>query len=775
MLRPYLAIIVDSFREALVSRVLWVLLGLISFLLLILAPAGYRDAVTIHLSEGDVADWPGFVQVLRDAAAHESPSPARRIVSLLDEKTQRSVRDFALPAEGDFDGAMQFIRNLGAIRGELNRVIERPELYDPSAWSELPSVSDELQQLLNKSAPTLSSAEVGRRNRLLLEAAFPDWISPSPPLSFQLRYLVWDVFEPLPFRPEQFRRGLDGAVGGVTSLLVGVIGVFVAILVTSSIIPQMFDPGQLHLLLSKPISRSLLFLARFIGGCAFILLNASYLIGGMWLILGCRFHVWNHRVLLAIPIYLFMFAVYFTVSALAGILWRNAIISIAVTILFWLTCFGIGSAKSGLETFYVTKRRMTQLVDAQDTLVAVNEMGFASAWNENTGQWDEIFVTDVQKQLRPAMVMIPTIPPEMKPLGLAYDSSRGQLIGIQRSIRNGQMTTYVGARANDWRSVNGVPASLGALYLLREPDGRLLVVSTTGLYRLTGDPLRISQPVKLFGVTLPLPSADAYQSVGPNPPLLLSRSAAAAIHPETGELAVCFRGKLTLLSKSSTGEFSVRREVNIDEEQSPLLIAALGGPHVLVGRDDGRLLLLDGASGEQRQEFRLPQRQAPRQIVAANDGRWFAILSHDLRLWLLTVDDGQLRQAPVTGQGDISAILLRADQRLLVADRSTRVTEYSVPDFTAGRRWSPPASLFDSTYRYAARPLYTLFPKPGELSNTVKYLMSGQSTVADDVRNRQAPEASRTSLDPWSPVWSSGAFMLVMLALGCLYLEWQEF
>ena len=42
-MRAYLAVIKDSFREALASRVLWILLVLITLLLLSLAPLGVKD------------------------------------------------------------------------------------------------------------------------------------------------------------------------------------------------------------------------------------------------------------------------------------------------------------------------------------------------------------------------------------------------------------------------------------------------------------------------------------------------------------------------------------------------------------------------------------------------------------------------------------------------------------------------------------------------------------------------------------------------------------
>ena len=42
-MRPYLAIIKDSFREVLASRVLWILLALITLTLLVIAPLTYSQ------------------------------------------------------------------------------------------------------------------------------------------------------------------------------------------------------------------------------------------------------------------------------------------------------------------------------------------------------------------------------------------------------------------------------------------------------------------------------------------------------------------------------------------------------------------------------------------------------------------------------------------------------------------------------------------------------------------------------------------------------------
>src|SRR6478672_6268169 len=90
-MRPYLAIIKDSFREALASRVLWVFTGLIALLLLILAPIGYKLNLTGPITWGEIADGPQLVERMRREFAAAKPSPGHRIWSLLDDETRSKL------------------------------------------------------------------------------------------------------------------------------------------------------------------------------------------------------------------------------------------------------------------------------------------------------------------------------------------------------------------------------------------------------------------------------------------------------------------------------------------------------------------------------------------------------------------------------------------------------------------------------------------------------------------------------------------------------------
>jgi hypothetical protein len=65
-MRPYLAVIHDGFRQAFATRILWVLLLLITFLVLGMAPLGLHEDLTVGLSESSVRDWRGFLDRLRN-------------------------------------------------------------------------------------------------------------------------------------------------------------------------------------------------------------------------------------------------------------------------------------------------------------------------------------------------------------------------------------------------------------------------------------------------------------------------------------------------------------------------------------------------------------------------------------------------------------------------------------------------------------------------------------------------------------------------------------
>ncbi len=775
-MKKYLAIIQDSFREAFASRVMWLVLICITLLLLILAPFGFREVLTTRFRDNDLRRPDDFLVLLRTEGVKDAASPARHVWLKLDDKTRKRLGKVSIPPQ---DMPFEYLAVFSAVVKEVDALLQRPEFYDVEAWKGVRIASDEARDLrlrrdgLGKNPQPLSVSETARLNRLLLEAAFPDLIRISPPTSVQFTYAWTDAASPQPLRGSTVREWLQSLIATVMGFFVGAIGVFMAILVTAPIIPQMFDAGSLHLLLSKPVSRWKLFLAKYLGGCAFILIAAAYLIAGLWLILGARFGIWEPKLLYSIPIYLFVFAIYYAVSSLAAVIWRSPIVSIAVSILFWLACFVVGTMKSGYESLLLNKERFTRVFYAKDALFACDEFGWGKEWDPDKQIWSDRFVLTEQKQARPFMSLAPTVPREFRTIGPIYDPTTDRILAAVPAFPPTKIHFAVGTRSEKWEPSSPLSAPLGTMALLREPTGKILVVSSLGLSRLTGDPLAKREPVKLpFGLSIPMPGGGPFQTVNPDPPVLMTQPADAAIHPQTGEVALYARATVTILAPKKN-RFEKRLEHKLDGKERQAVVLSFAGKHLLVGREDGRVQAFDAASMTAMTEWKPEGKNPPRFLDASPDGRWFAIVFHTGRLWLFDAEQNVLRRAKVTGQGSISAANFTPTGRLLVIDRTDRVSKYSMSPLKMEQRFSPNSGLLLNGYRYGLLPLYTVFPKPGELGETFDYLLSGKETEKSE-GDADLTSAQRV-IDPWTPLWSSALFTVVVLAVACLYIEWQEF
>lgn len=770
----YLAVIKDSFREAFASRVFWLLLIAITVVLALLAPFGFYEVKTTKLTDDDLRDPWELLDRIRKEGQTEQLSPARRVWTLMDEKYRTRLANAKLPnIDREQGNPFEAIGVFRDFRREMNKLIERPDFVDRDYWKGVPILPTEANVLLDRHRQKkLTAAEIPRFNRLMIEAGFSGMIRESPPTSVQWRYGWMDFGSPDPLTGEKIHKVIQDKAAWVLKWLVGVVGVLVAILVTSPIIPQMFDQGSLHLLLSKPVSRWMLLVAKFVGGCAFILLSATYLIVGLWLILGVRFGIWESRLLLSIPIYLFVFTIYYSVSSLAGVIWRSPIVSVAMSVLFWLVCFVLGWALWIVNTAYLHKNHLVQVIEAQDTVIGTNEMGWSFEWDKTANNWHQIFTSNDQRSSAVFLRASPSVPREFRIVGPVYDKSQDRLVAAVPVFPSRVQNLAVGQRASKWDSNTKTTAPLGTSKILVDPSGRLLFVGNLGLYRLTGDPLAEKKPLKLFGMNLPLPSGGPLQEVNPDPALLVTAPSDAAINDSTGELAVYTRSTITVLTPSKS-RYVKRIDRKLEGEERQAAVIGFGGQHLALGRHDGRVQILDAASLKSLAEYQPHGSVAPRFIQASPDGRWFSILFHNGRLSLYDAQRKTMSSAPVAGQGEISASNFTRKRSLFVVDRGDRVSEYNLESFKLERRLAPSMNFFLWAYRYAVVPMYVLFPKPSELDKTFDHVLSGKKTKSVDPTHDLVE--TRETIDPWTPVWSSAVFTLVVLLGACVYIQFQEF
>jgi len=120
------------------------------------------------------------------------------------------------------------------------------------------------------------------------------------------------------------------AHAGIAAFLYG-FGMLLAILASAGLIPTIFEPGRIELLLSKPVERWHILLGRYLGNLLVIALNIFYPVLALWILFGVKTGIWTAGFLWGSLLTLFMFAVYLSVILLIGVVWESAVVATMVT------------------------------------------------------------------------------------------------------------------------------------------------------------------------------------------------------------------------------------------------------------------------------------------------------------------------------------------------------------------------------------------------------------------------------------------------------------
>jgi ABC-type Na+ efflux pump permease subunit len=331
-MKPYIAVLYDSLIESVQSRVLWILLACWTLILMALFPLSISEGESYQVRMADISAPKAVLDQLAAASAGKGTRAQRAVYAKID---------------GDFQNTLQDRQRngrkipVGRLVSSLNETLAKDDLYHAEAWPNATRRS-ELKELIDK--PSKSPQEIQKLNRRLLDLAFPGSIKSSAGQATWITYAGMKFAEPLPFTARQMRPFIEANLFPFIMWIgLGLIAMMVAIVITSSMIPDMFQTGSLHLLLSKPLSRSLLYLSKYLGGCIFVAINIAFLVTGLYFYAGIQLDIWNRGILWCIPLFIFAFMVFYSVSALVGLVWTNPIICVVVTALFGVHALPSGS------------------------------------------------------------------------------------------------------------------------------------------------------------------------------------------------------------------------------------------------------------------------------------------------------------------------------------------------------------------------------------------------------------------------------------------------
>lgn len=790
-MRPYLAVIVDSFRAALSSRVLWVAFVAIWLLLAFLAPIGYREDFTTSFRGQDFLNGTRMKAMLAQGLVdpESEDKPIGRLVLAMPEDIRRQLRRVG---EGD-----EVRIRLSVLADALNELIDDQSWYDAAAWKSTLRLR-ELRELDEMPDNELSDSLDRRRARLRIEAVLPGVFETRSSRSMFLTYAGMDFPANLAVDKTQFATLINQWVlPTIINWLLGFVLIFLGILVTASIVPDMLQPGSLHLLLSKPVSRSGLLLAKFIGGCAFVLLCVTQLVLGLYLVAGFRLDLWNVRLLWCIPVSVFLFSVFYSVSTFAGLRWRSPILAIGVTTIFGAICLVTGVIGGLFDGLVTRPDQLQHLAITGDEIFASTRGGGLVRHDPISNQWNEIFESDAMNQDR-------IVPPIVLGDGAIVTARvRG---GRFNPFGSGALDLLLLRRVDDWTPEASVRLPTATTWLF--PSGEesviamntsdLLQTSRTRIFAAVGGPNdspESSTPPKPKGESesgswfakLTNMMGNANEEFSPVLPEFISVTPprAIAVDSEGNFLIALSRGRLMRFeppARTDSSEAGVTQrwvktaDRSLDGEPSKRGLIAIEGDIVMVTRQDEPVDLFNVKTFEPIARVTPPEKMIPVDVVGLGDSKRFALVAGDGLCRLVLPTEGRENEyemsSPV-GPSEVEAIERGGEDGLIyLAHHVDQIDAVSPDDFTTERRIRPSLSRWRWVDRMIVTPLRTVIPQTGELGETIASMVSGQSAIAV---NQQSEEEELVRYKIARPVISCAAFIVVMLTISCFYFSTRDF
>ncbi len=789
MIGPYIAILIDSFRAALSSRVLWVALAAIWLLLAVLAPIGYREDFTTDFRTRDLQNGTRLKALLAQGLVDPKSTDTAigRIAAAMPEDLRRELTRVG---EGD-----EVRIRVSVLADALNECLDDESWYDSAAWESAYRLR-ELRELDELSADRLSDSLRRRRARLRIEAVLPGVFESRSSRSIIVTYAGLDFPTPVAVDKSQFATVINQFVMPfIIDWALGFALILLGILVTASIIPDMLQPGSLHLLLSKPISRPLLLLSKFLGGCAFVFLCVVQLIVGLYFIAGFRLDLWNARLMLCIPVAVFSFAVFYSISLVAGLRWRSPILSIGVTTIcgtFFLLVGFFGQLSDGLIK---QPDKLRSVVILGDSLVAATNGGGLVKFQRQQNRWLEVIEGDpfgADRVLSPIRLNDTTV---------ATALVKG---GRFNPFGSGSLDLLVLSDANQWKPEPSLRLPTATSELFTVDDATVMVMNTSDLL-ITGTAtimnaagetsleLKQAEPAEtkngdnvakvsaaaggwLGNLTNMMGGATAgFEKILPTE-ISLSQPRGVVVQAGGQGLVAWTRGRLLRLDRQSdTPTWSIHGSHTLPGEASQSGVIGLSGNVILLARREDSLRLFDAETLNPIATLELDQSESAIDVAGLGEGR-FAVVTDDGRLKIVQPigsDRSELEVSSPLPIRDVHRVIM--DPRtgtLIIIHHIDQVDLLDAKSLETKQQIRPSLARWRLVDKYVMSPLRIIVPQTGELGETIASLISGKSGVAIP----GGPDQGEIiKYDIYRPVISCSAFIVVMLTIGCVYFSTRDF
>ncbi|MCJ8329448.1 MAG: ABC transporter permease [Lentisphaeria bacterium] len=746
-MRPYIAILKDSFREAVASKLLIVVLIISTAPLLFMASFSLDSKPNNEIFEEDYRSWDDFLRKVEQDYKADGVNISKHLFSKFSPGFLELLTSYIEQEDAaEKLGMSEILRR--SFKSEINKRFKDNDYYDKTVYKDV-ELSDKSKAILDQGLANISSEQKQHFHRRLLTDAYPYGFKDAEDDAMHLYFFSFDIWSDTSSKDDI----AEMIVVWFVEYIVGVFAVFISIILTSWLIPRTFEAGAIDLLLSKPIHRGGLFIAKFLGGCSFILVVSIYLVTGTWIICGIRLGFWIPQILMSIPILLFLFMIYYSISALAGVIWRSTIVSIVITILFWALCFGMeiingtcsGSLKQNTTHYIIEAEKSIIATTLDDKVVQLK----GDEWRILL-QGYALSVKDV------SMITGPYYDTVNKRLILSYAGS-----------------LYSAESKNSWQFDLIAHMPMGGSGLIVSDKGDIICSSMMGLMKLRKKVLQIKNEDDIFERQNAFwePSSDRS---------LMIRQVGSMIMNSDGEILAATGRDLILARLNEEGKYALKKKVAFEHNAK---IIQLSDKYIITS-NTGSIYIFD-AELNVIEEKELEGKIFPRTLGLSFKKDMAYVLFENDSYWIY---DGKNFTKPDFLQGEVNSILLGENNNYFVYDSTKTIRTdkaYKNSDNVSARL---PAALnimffafniktkftgWEGTYRMLIKPIYFVLPKPGELSTTITHIMS--FVKPESKEEEAAKNTARLRVNIWQPVWTSAIFMIFTLSLGCLYVNRKDY
>ncbi|MCY3005800.1 MAG: ABC transporter permease [Planctomycetota bacterium] len=789
-MKPYIAVLYDSLIESVRSRVLWILMAGWLLILVALFPLSMSEEETYRISSSDLTNARAMLDQLAQATAGRGTRAQRAVYQKLDEDLQSTLQDRL---------RTQKRVPVGQLVASLNELLGREDLYEKEAW---PTAQrrEELKELIEDTSK--NPAELQKLNRRLIDLAFPGSIRSATGQATWVTYAGMKFMDPLPFTLRQIRPFIEATLFPFIMWLgLGQIAMMVAIVVTAPMIPDMFQTGSLHLLLSKPLSRSLLFLSKYLGGCIFVALNVGFFLVGLYFYAGIQLGIWNRGILWCIPLFIFSFMIFYSVSALVGLIWKNPIICVVLTALFWGLCFTIGVVRGFAEGFLKGPPTIQSIVAVGETPIAANQQGRLLFWNASLNTWQVGFgEVNGQRVLGPIMDTKQGIlyfgRTRFVPFGLGgNDSPRLDMVKLPELASKASEASEASEATSqppsasdtskkktrnlwdDSRLDTAPELPNGTSEILPWRDS-FLSVTPEGLFGFDRESASKAeqQKISVLGFDLKLPQATEAHKKLTDADWDYRRPIAANSVPGTDSVVLASNGKLVRFDFDGK-KLQKQKSIDLDIPAETVVNLVVCGRIAIVCPDAMTPKLIDIDLMQEVGTLDAIGEKTVKRTAQCADGK-VALLERDGRLWVLSNDPSgpsplNLTAPNLVGQGNVSSMAFDQTGRLWVAHHVKQLDVWDNQMTRSEQAFRPSRTTPEFLYDYLINPFYLVNPKPSAIQETIQYVLKnpGNKISAIDRADLDMPQAVS---DPWQPLWSNGIFIAVMLSASCWILYRQD-